>query len=238
MDWIQDPIMSGPEALRQLVSARGAPHRTATAFAMETLREAILTGALAEGTELQQTDLAASLKLSRTPVREALRLLEAEGWVEFSPHRGAVVATLSTDDIVQVFEIRFALEALALRKSIPALDTASLDRAAAILDEMDVERDIGRWVELNRRFHITTYSGAGARLLAVIQHQYDAVDRYLRLELAELHNADESQEEHRAILAACRAGDAEGAVALLGPHVLEAGIDLAKFIDARRRRTP
>jgi DNA-binding GntR family transcriptional regulator len=230
--------MSGPEALRQLVAARGAPHRTATSFAMETLREAIVTGVLPEGTELQQTDLAASLQLSRTPVREALRLLEAEGWIEFSPHRGAVVATLSTDDIVQVFEIRFALEALALRKSIPALDTASLDRAATLLDEMDVERDIGRWVDLNRRFHLTTYSGAGTRLLAEIQHQYDAVDRYLRVELAELHNADESQEEHRAILAACRAGDGARAVVLLEPHVLEAGIDLAKFIEARRRREP
>jgi DNA-binding GntR family transcriptional regulator len=167
-------------------------------------------------------------------VREALRLLEAEGWVEFSPHRGAVVATLSTDDIVQVFEIRFALEALALRKSIPSLEVGLLDRAAAILDEMDVERGIGRWVDLNRRFHLTTYSGAGARLLSEIQHQYDAVDRYLRLELAELDNAEESQEEHRAILAACRASDTDAAVALLGPHVLEAGIDLAKFIETRR----
>jgi DNA-binding GntR family transcriptional regulator len=230
--------MSGSDALRQLVSSRAAPHRTATSYVVETLREAILTGLLPEGSQLHQTELATSMKLSRMPVREALRLLEAEGWVEFSPHRGAVVATLSTEDIKQVFEIRFALEALALQKSVPTLDAATLDRAAAILDEMDLEQSIGRWVDLNRRFHLTTYSGAGARLLALIQNQYDAVERYLRLELAELHNADESQEEHRAILAACRAGDAAQAVAELEPHVREAGIDLAQFIDMRRKSAP
>jgi DNA-binding GntR family transcriptional regulator len=102
---------------------------------------------------------------------------------------------------------------------------------------MDAESDIGRWVDLNRRFHLTLYAEAGARLLDLIESQYAAVDRYLRLELAEMHNADESQEEHRAILAACRAREVEEAVMLLEPHIYEAGIDLANAL-SKRRRTP
>jgi DNA-binding GntR family transcriptional regulator len=225
------------DRLNKLSLDRGAPPRTATQYVLEALRDGIATRKLEEGQQLVQNDIAETLNVSRMPVREALRILEAEGWVEFSPRRGAVVASLSVNDVPQIFEIRFALEALALRKSVPAISSTILDRAASFLDDMDAESDIGRWVDLNRRFHLTLYAEAGARLLDLIESQYAAVDRYLRLELAEMHNADESQEEHRAILAACRAREVEEAVMLLEPHIYEAGIDLANAL-SKRRRTP
>jgi DNA-binding GntR family transcriptional regulator len=225
------------DRLNKLSLDRGAPPRTATQYVLEALRDGIATRKLEEGQQLVQNDIAETLNVSRMPVREALRILEAEGWVEFSPRRGAVVASLSVNDVPQIFEIRFALEALALRKSVPAVSSTILDRAASFLDDMDAESDIGRWVDLNRRFHLTLYAEAGARLLDLIESQYAAVDRYLRLELAEMHNADESQEEHRAILAACRAREVEEAVMLLEPHIYEAGIDLANAL-SKRRRTP
>jgi len=212
----------------------GARHRTATQFVVDVLREAIATGDLREGDQLPQIEIAEMLGVSRTPVRESLRLLEAEGWVDFSPHRGAVVASLSSDEVRQIFEIRFALEALALKQSIPSLPAVIFDQAATILDELDVEQDIGRWVGLNRRFHLTLYSRAGARLLGLIESQYDAVDRYLRLELVEMNNASDSQDEHRAILVACRERDVERAVALSEPHIAGAGIDLAEALERRR----
>lgn len=232
--------MRGPmniDRSNQLSLSRGSPPRTATQYVLEALRDGIATCKLEEGQQLFQNEIAEALNVSRMPVREALRILEAEGWIEFSPRRGAVVAMLSVNDVTQIFEIRFALEALALRKCVPVIDTAILDRAAGFLDEMDTESDIGRWVDLNRRFHLTLYADAGSRLLDLIESQYVAVDRYLRLELAEMNNAEESQEEHRAILAACRARDVEQAVALLEPHVYEAGIDLASAL-SRRRSTP
>lgn len=221
-------------ALQALAGKVGNRHRTATLFVADVLREAIATGDFPEGDPLPQNDIAAALGVSRTPVRESLRLLEAEGWIEFSPHRGAVVATLSSDEVRQIFEIRFTLEALALKQSLPKLDVTVFDKAARILDDLDIETDIGRWVALNRRFHLTLYAGAGARLIALIESQYDAVDRYLRLELVEMDNAGDSQDEHRAILVACRERDVAKAIALSEPHIAGAGLDLADALDRRR----
>lgn len=221
-------------ALQTLAGKVGNRHRTATLFVADVLREAIATGDFPEGDPLPQNDIAAALGVSRTPVRESLRLLEAEGWIEFSPHRGAVVATLSSDEVRQIFEIRFTLEALALKQSLPKLDVSVFDQAARILDDLDIETDIGRWVALNRRFHMTLYAGAGARLITLIESQYDAVDRYLRLELVEMDNAGDSQDEHRAILVACRERDVAKAIALSEPHIAGAGIDLADALDRRR----
>lgn len=209
-------------------------HRTATQHVVNRLREAILGGKLTEGSQLLQHDIAEALGVSRTPVREALRILEAEGWVVFSPHRGAVVATLSSDDVRQIFDIRFALESLALRKSIPILQAQEFDNAEAVIEQMEHERDVGRWVDLNRRFHLSFYQRAGSRLLSLIQSQYDAVDRYLRFELLVLDNAEDSQTEHRAILAACRERDVEKAISLCEPHIAEAGEELAEALERRR----
>jgi DNA-binding GntR family transcriptional regulator len=211
--------------------------RTATEHVVALLREAIASGELAGGTQLPQIELAEALGVSRTPVREALRLLEAEGWITFSPHRGAVVAALSSADVREIFEIRFALEALALRKSVPTLSDDAFLQAEQILANMDTERDIGRWVALNRRFHMTLYAGAGSRLTDLIAAQYDAVDRYLRIELVELDNAAVSQVEHREILAACRARDVDLAVRLCEPHIAGAGDDLGTALDDRRTTT-
>jgi DNA-binding GntR family transcriptional regulator len=222
--------------LQLLANEVGHRHKTATLFVADVLREAIATGALPEGNQLLQNELSVALGVSRTPVRESLRLLEAEGWVEFSPHRGAVVATLSSDEVRQIFEIRFALEALALKKSLPKVAATVFDDAASILDELDVEQNISRWVALNRRFHMTLYAGAGERLIKLIESQYYAVDRYLRLELHEMDNADDSQDEHRAILVACRARDVAAAIALSEPHIAGAGVDLAEALEQRRSR--
>jgi DNA-binding GntR family transcriptional regulator len=225
--------MSTVTVICNVAQDRAAP-KTAFQFALETLRTAIASGAIREGEALLQTDIAAALGLSRMPVREALRILEAEGWVEFLPHKGAVVATLSIEEIIETFEIRFALESLALRKSIPVIEAAALDHAQALIAALDAEQDAARWVSLNRQFHLCLYTGAGKRLRATIDEQYDAVDRYLRIELATLQNAAESQAEHRAILAACRDRDVEAAVALIGPHIAEAGHDLAAALSQRR----
>ena len=223
-------------AIKAIAGRVGVRHRTATQFVGDVLREAIATGGFSEGHQLLQNEIADALGVSRTPVRESLRLLEAEGWVEFSPHRGAVVATLSSDEVRQIFEIRFVLEALALKQSVPRLRGRRVRprrRAPRRARRRDGYRPMGGAQptlppQLVRR--------RGARLVSLIESQYDAVDRYLRLELVEMDNAGDSQVEHRAILSACRARDVARAVALSEPHIAGAGIDLAEALERRRHK--
>src|SRR5919204_6551984 len=116
--------------------------RTTPGMVADVLRDAIMRGVLKGGQPLRQDELAAQFGLSRIPVREALRQLEGEGLVTVNPHRGAVVSTLSSDELQEVCEIRSALETMALRLAIPHLDEEALARAEAILVETDRETDV------------------------------------------------------------------------------------------------
>ncbi|MBV8650408.1 MAG: GntR family transcriptional regulator [Alphaproteobacteria bacterium] len=220
--------------LKELIEQARPRYRTATAFVAETLRSAILKGALDEGAALRQDDLAATFGVSRMPIREALRQLEAEGLVDFQPHKGAIVALLPRDEIWEVYEMRVMAETFALRLSLPHLTVVMLDRAAALLEEAEGEPDVTRWGILNRQFHLTLLSGAPRkRLTALIDQLHNAVDRYLRFLLANLDYEQRSQEEHRVILAACRAGDVDGAVEALRQHLTGGGRAMVEFVEHR-----
>lgn len=209
--------------------------QTATAYVSGALRDAIVAGELEGGFALRQDDLAAAFSVSRMPVREALRQLEAEGLIDFSPYRGAVVASLSAEDMRDVYDIRAALEPVALRSSLPTLTAGDLQRAADILDEIDSEADVSRWGELNARFHLTLYSRAGRkRLLDLLEIYLRAGDRYLRLHHSQRDRRPDSQAEHRALLAACQERDADKACALLQRHILDAKTKLDVFLAARQ----
>ncbi|MBP2302950.1 GntR family transcriptional regulator [Azospirillum picis] len=215
--------------------ARSRPHyRTATEFVEAAMREAILAGTLPAGSPLRQEELAAAFGVSRMPVREALRQLEARALVEFHPHRGAVVAEISAEDSADIGAIRAALEPAALRLSLPRLTPEDFALAAELIAEMDAESDPGRMGELNRRFHMTLYARAGRpRLLALVEQHLAAADRYLRFQFAALGYHPRSQDEHHALLAACRAGDADAACEAVTRHVLQAGDLLAAFLRDR-----
>ncbi len=208
--------------------------RTATEFVEAALREAILSGAVPGGTPLRQEELATAFGVSRMPVREALRQLEARALVEFHPHRGAVVADISPTDAADISAIRAALEPAALRASVPHLTAGDLDLAADLLAEMDAETDPGRMGELNRRFHMTLYARCGLpRLLALVEQHLAAGDRYLRFQFEALAYGAPSQREHGALLEACRAGDADLACRVLAEHVEQARRHLAAFLEER-----
>jgi DNA-binding GntR family transcriptional regulator len=213
----------GPEALER-------PQTVADRVA-DTLREAIARGALAAGTALRQDELAARFGFSRMPIRDALRQLEAEGLVVIHPTRGAAVARMDATEISEIYAVRALLEAEALRLSCPRLSDADLDETKAVLDQIDAEPDVGRWGLLNRQFHLALYRACGnARLLALIEAQHNAADRYVRILLSSLDYRLTSQAEHRAILAACRAGDGAAAVALLQKHLGEGSRTLVASI--------
>ena len=216
--------------LQRLIEQSRPRFRTATALVSDTLRMAIMDGSLGAGEALRQDSLAEAFGVSRMPVREALRRLEAEGLIEFIPHRGAVVAKAEPVDIAEVFEIRRLLETYALRGSVPNLTDEDFERAGELLDEIDREDDVGRWGDLNRRFHLTLYGGfPGKRLLAIIDAQHRAVDRYVRMLLASLDYRHRSQDEHREILRLCRERDPDSAAAALEAHLSEGPAQLLGF---------
>jgi DNA-binding GntR family transcriptional regulator len=222
----------GVTSLSDVIEAGGRRFRTATEYVAATLKQAILTGALPPGTPLRQEDLASRFDVSRMPIREALRQLEAQGLVDFEPHRGAIVVEISLADALDNFAIRGGLEAQALRHSLPNLTAADLDRAEEVIAEIDREDDVSRMGELNRRFHMTLYAAAGLpRLLALTEQHLVAADRYLRFHLAT--DGDMGQVDHRAMIAACRAGDESGALAALDRHLSTARDGLVGFFESR-----
>jgi len=203
---IAAPALVGPETVADRIAA--------------LLREAIAAGSLAAGTALRQDELAQRFGFSRMPIRDALRLLEAEGIVAIHPTRGAFVARMDATEIGDIFKVRALLEGEALRLALPRLDTQDLDRAAALLDRLDAEPDVGRWGALNRDFHLALYQPCGnARLLELIEAQHRAADRYVRVLLANLDYRLRSQHEHRKLLAACRKGAADKGLGWLARHL-------------------
>lgn len=221
--------------LQSLIDEARPQYRTISEMVLATLRRAIIDGTLASGEPIRQDQLAADFGVSRMPVREALRQLEAEGLVEFTPHRGAVVATIEARDILEICEIRVLLECYAIAKAATETDEASLQRAEDILDELDAETDVARWGELNRRFHMTLYAGLkGTRLYTMIEGQYLYLDRVVRLVLSQLDYAGISQREHREMLEHLRAGDAEAAAQAMRTHLTKSFSHLAALLEQEK----
>jgi DNA-binding GntR family transcriptional regulator len=110
--------------------------QTREEFVAHRLREAILVGQLKPGDRLDQNEIAELLGVSRSPVREALRTLAAEGLVDVFPHRGAAVAELSVDELEEIFLIRRTLEGMAARLSALSMDDNEIAELETILEEM------------------------------------------------------------------------------------------------------
>ena len=152
----------------------------------ETLREAIVEGALPSGAALRQDELAARFGFSRMPIRDALRQLETEGLVTIHPTKGAFVAPMDAAEIREIYAIREVLETEALRLSCPWLTGETLQEAARLLDRIDAEPNAARWGALNAAFHSLLYSQCGnRRLLDLIDAHHAAADRYVRALLSD-----------------------------------------------------
>ncbi|WP_413776816.1 GntR family transcriptional regulator [Mesorhizobium sp. AR07] len=196
------------------------------------LREAIASGTLKAGTPLRQDELAEQFGFSRMPIRDALRQLEAEGIVTIHPTKGAHVAGMDSGEISEIYALRELLESEALRLSVPSLAGAKLDEAEQVLDQIDAERDVGRWGALNRAFHLALYDACGNhRLLALIEAHHNAADRYVRILLSNLDYRNRSQSEHRDLLAACRRRNSDKAVSVLKQHLREGSETLVNAIE-------
>lgn len=197
------------------------PRRTTHQFVRETLRRAILSGALPGGARLVQADIAAQLDVSTTPVREALRDLAADGLILFDPHRGAIVHELDMTELTEVYEIRKALEPLAIRKAAALISDGALDEAAELQKRMDAESDAGAWAELNRRFHaLLEQASASPRLISLVKSVQDTSAIYVAHSLkVDPARIKAGNREHRRLLKALRARDGETAAAIMVEHL-------------------
>lgn len=190
---------------------------------LKHLRDAIISGQLDEGEPIRQDDVARIFNVSKIPVREALKRLEAEGLVAFQRHKGAVVASMSEPEIVEIFEVRALLEANAIRLSVPLMTEATTARAQLLCDEFAAETDVAQWADLNWKFHSCLYEDAGRPfLIGMIRSVNDRIERYLRIQLTLAQGKETADREHRQILALCRARDAEGAAKVVHAHVMRA----------------
>ena len=166
------------------------------------------------------------------PIRDALRQLEAEGIVSIHPTKGAHVARMDGAEISEIYAVRELLECEALRLSVPVLSDGRLDEAEQALDQIDAERNVGRWGALNRTFHLSLYAACGnQRLLGLIEAHHNAADRYVRILLSNLDHRTRSQAEHRDLLGACRQRDGKKAVSVLRQHLREGSETLVNAIE-------
>lgn len=194
--------------------------RTAAGHVADTLRAAIRSGQLGDGAELNQVALAEHFGISRVPVREALRALEAEGWITARAHRRAVVQTLSIERVTEIFDVRGLLEGHLLEKAIGTLDAARIATLRALCDAMDLMDDHAAWLAANRDFHRLLHDGTDAPLTVELLEGLGAhVERYLRLHGEGFDREREAGAEHRAILEAVIAGDVATANRLLRAHI-------------------
>ncbi len=196
---------------------------TASDIIAKHIREAIVTGEFDEGEPIRQDDVAKLFDVSKIPVREALKRLEAEGLVEFQKNRGAVVTSVSEPEIAQIFEVRAMLESNAIRLSVPRMTARTFQRAEEYCDAFAKETNVARWAELNWQFHSCLYEDAERSfLLNLIRSVNDRIERYLRIQLTLSGGTGVDDREHREILTACRARDAEKAAELLTLHITKA----------------
>jgi DNA-binding GntR family transcriptional regulator len=190
----------------------------------ETLRTAIVDGTLAPGAPLRQDAIARHFSVSAIPVREALRQLETEGWVDVEMNKGATVAPLSAEEAREIYEIRAALESLAIGLAIPVHSPATLRHAEALCKAASTETDPALYVARNQAFHLSLYEPAARpRLLAMIGVLHIRGERYLRLKFGLPSNKGASDREHAALLKAVRRGDVATAQSLVTKHLRDTG---------------
>ena len=197
----------------------------------EHLRSAILSGEIAPGERIRQEDVALRFGTSRLPVREALRMLEADGLVEHLANRGARVPHLQQHEVDVIYQMRERLEPLALSESLPHLDDTTMRRLEEVQQRIETNQDIEEFLALDREFHLLTYSGCEIdQVTAIVTRLWNSTQPYRRAFVA-LSGPGRRwviNAEHRLILDAIQRGDTVDAERYLSGHIRRTRIELDK----------
>ena len=201
---------------------------TAQQAVLRELRSAIIRGEIRPGEPVRQDTIARELGVSRVPVREAMKVLEAEGQLTYEPHRGYTVTELSYDELQELYLLRSLLEDEAIRRAIPRLDDeleAQLHTMVEQMEDMlpaddcDSAEGLVNYLELNERFHFALFERCGVtRLVQQIRMLWRNSDAYRSVYHNDISARHRAQVEHRELLEACAARDVERAVRVTTIH--------------------
>jgi DNA-binding GntR family transcriptional regulator len=211
--------------------------RTKTEMAYEQLRRWIVAGRLAPGQRLDQAWLAAELRVSRMPLRQALLRLEADGLIQNEPHRSAVVAPLSLAELTDVYAARGAIESMLAEAGAGRAGETELDLMAEAITEQETAiaaGQLGRFVTADRIFHFTLYRASGYyHALDTANRLRDLADRYIWHYARYRSGAAQSVTEHYQILASCQQSRADEVRHLTQHHVDQGLAVLTQLVGGR-----
>ena len=203
----------------------------------DSIRTAIIKGKFRPGEKISEGELAESMGISRTPLREAFRRLENEGFIEIIPRKGAVVTEINPDEAFQLYEIKSTLEGLAARLAAPRMtekDIEKLERINRELEDRQAEDDIDGFYKTHCRFHEVFVKLCGnRRLIQIISNLNDHFKRFGVISLTFPGQFDEAARQHREIIGAFRNGDGESIEAKVRKNVLTGGIVLVEHLSGK-----
>ncbi|MBJ7551609.1 GntR family transcriptional regulator [Marinomonas ostreistagni] len=203
------------------------------------LRKRILSGELEEGALIRQELLAEEYDVSRMPIREALKRLDAEGLLVFKNNRGATVTKHTLEEIAEIFDVRTLLEVDLFARAIPAMTETHFSECEAILKEMDDSYKTGNvadWGPLNAEYHGKLYEAAGRHLTEQLLERVTLqANRYVSMHIGKLDKRDNASHDHHSLLKLARQGDILGATALLRTHLVNTKNQVIELITQTRQ---
>ncbi|WP_353666698.1 GntR family transcriptional regulator [Marinomonas sp. THO17] len=223
-----------------MVQKRAVVRQSLPDVIVADLRQRILSGELEEGTLIRQELLAEQYDVSRMPIREALKRLDAEGLLVFKNNRGATVTKHSLDEIAEIFDIRILLEIDLFARAIPNMTAAQFAACEDILKQMDASYLTGKvadWGPLNADYHNKLYEAAGRHLTEqVLQRVTLQANRYVSMHISKLNNRDHASQDHHALLECAKRGDVEAGTRLLRAHLVNTKQQVIAWIAEHRQR--
>jgi len=197
-------------------------HITKSELALRVLRARIRSGELRPGGRIQVDELARELGMSQTPIREALRLLQADRLVNYEPHRGAIIRELDAETISEIFRLRCLLEPLAVRLAVPKLTDGALEYIEERHGEFTasaISQAAPRVAELNQAWHWAVYNASGSVfLMDFIRRLWDAFP-WRTVRLLPGASSEASAAQHEGVMAAIRAAKADDASRSMLAHI-------------------
>jgi DNA-binding GntR family transcriptional regulator len=197
------------------------PYRTAQAVVADRLRRAVLSGQMPPGARLLQAAVAAEMRTSTTPVREAMRELAGEGLLDLDPHRGVVVHQPSVGELQEIYQIRSLLEPVAIAGTVETIVPEQLAMAEQVLDQMERQTDVAEWALLNATYHSILAEASGLPILTSMLEKLRNLSTLYVASFVDRHpdRIRQANEEHRDLLDACKARNVPKAQELVVAHL-------------------
>jgi DNA-binding GntR family transcriptional regulator len=199
-----------------------------------SLKQEILSGKYPPGERIRQEDIASQFGASRSPVREALRILEAEGLVNLVAHTGAWISELSLRECEEMYQLRERIEPLLLRLSIPHLTEEKFNTLDKLVSDMSKTEDVETFLKLDREFHLLTYSGAETTLISdMVSRLWNTTQHYRRAysKMMAATSFKPAHYEHELLMSAIKRQDADDGERILYGHIRRTRLQLAAHPD-------